>query len=452
MKKQMWFGLLVLGILLIYPSCHDSSKDEPEVATIQLPAVIPNDVPLERDGDFYVFGGDIYLSPDDENHKKFIMALIEKTEQKTSGVLSSQISGSQKSLVSAENISGPQKGIYYTTYWSHIPWLNGEVKYYFDRKEEVSASLKDRVRSCMQEIENNCPGIKFTEITQNCDWEWGFRIAHKDSGRSSSTVGYSCGFTDLNGQWRAGGLSLLTEEIDRASIIHELCHSLGMLHEHQRNNRDTKIEIQRQNMSDAEYNRNFAIEPDTADYGEYDFYSIMHYSAYGSDGKLWIKVKSDYADKQNIIGTVTTLSPGDVSCLNKMYPGKATDSGYWVDQWHFCWSLENRNHPWQYWYWEDKTHDCWFQGGWQWVVLWTYSYWDWGSWSWKTGEVWGWSWGAKPNVIHCGYWFEPHQRWTYEWRDWWFVESVYHGWTIHCGYENWPHQIWTWKDNTHFDK
>jgi len=78
-------------------------------------------------------------------------------------------------------------------------------------------------------------------------------------------------------------------------IIHELGHGLGLLHEHQRPDRDNYIDIYYSNILSA-FQFNFdkidnplIIESDYA----YDYHSVMHYgeSAFSSNGAITIEPK-----------------------------------------------------------------------------------------------------------------------------------------------------------------
>lgn len=67
-------------------------------------------------------------------------------------------------------------------------------------------------------------------------------------------------------------INLLT----RAQICHEMGHSLGLEHEHQRPGRDTYVTVLYDNIIPGN-NAAFDILPDAASFGGYDFESVMHY-------------------------------------------------------------------------------------------------------------------------------------------------------------------------------
>jgi hypothetical protein len=107
----------------------------------------------------------------------------------------------------------------------------------------------------------------------------------------------------------------------RHMYLHELCHLFGMIHEHQRPDRDKYVEI-------LYYNIPNAFRPQFARYDslpatyywseEYDFNSVMHYAdnAFGYDGQKTI-------DPRNPEVTITLrdeLSALDLLTLERLYP------------------------------------------------------------------------------------------------------------------------------------
>ncbi|CAI4228955.1 unnamed protein product [Auanema sp. JU1783] len=116
-------------------------------------------------------------------------------------------------------------------------------------------------------------------------------------------------------------VSLADECIDYATIIHELMHVIGFIHEHQRDDRDGYVSIVWQNViqgADTDFAKlsNFGLSY----YGEgYDYLSIMHYeSNEGSkNGKNTIEAK----DKRYtpVMGRSVDFSDSDLRRVNKAY-------------------------------------------------------------------------------------------------------------------------------------
>lgn len=88
---------------------------------------------------------------------------------------------------------------------------------------------------------------------------------------------------DVNNSYvgRIGGKQILNlYNFDRGTIVHEICHALGMFHEQCRKDRDDSIIVHYDNISPAN-KHNFQKE--TRNYyilGNFDFNSIMLYSSY----------------------------------------------------------------------------------------------------------------------------------------------------------------------------
>jgi hypothetical protein len=102
-------------------------------------------------------------------------------------------------------------------------------------------------------------------------------------------------------------------------ITHEICHLLGMSHEHQRPDRDSFINILWQNV-DFQFENAFTIFGNSYDpmTQTYDFESIMHYPIYSFSltGEPTIELK--HPSNQLVGGQ--TLSKLDTAFLNKIYP------------------------------------------------------------------------------------------------------------------------------------
>lgn len=111
------------------------------------------------------------------------------------------------------------------------------------------------------------------------------------------------------------GLANLNPEI----IIHEIGHALGLIHEHQRPDRDAYIRI-REDLIRPDFRHNFEVINLTSDYlleTPYDYESIMHYGATTYSRTTEPTIISIPAGKQ--LGN-TRFSDKDLAGLRRLYP------------------------------------------------------------------------------------------------------------------------------------
>lgn len=103
-------------------------------------------------------------------------------------------------------------------------------------------------------------------------------------------------------------------------ILHEIGHTIGFFHEHNRPDRDDFLEIIMPNV-DKKLRKNFMKQsPDNVTVvGPYDYLSIMHYTQneLSRNNKLTIKTKDP--SYQKLIGWVSGLSFYDVKAANLLY-------------------------------------------------------------------------------------------------------------------------------------
>ena len=114
----------------------------------------------------------------------------------------------------------------------------------------------------------------------------------------------------------------VSENCTVGSVVHEIGHTLGLLHEHTRADRDQHVQVQLGNIA-AEKTFNFDIVDAGAQLlGDYDFGSIMHYGEYffSANGEATL-VPID-APANVIIGQREALSAGDIAAIARLY---ATD-------------------------------------------------------------------------------------------------------------------------------
>ncbi|ESO98798.1 hypothetical protein LOTGIDRAFT_113898, partial [Lottia gigantea] len=105
-------------------------------------------------------------------------------------------------------------------------------------------------------------------------------------------------------------------------IMHELGHAIGMVHEHQRYDRDNYITIVRENVRPAVLDQFKKFSRNVVDIGSvpYDYLSIMHYgkSFFSADG-FSTTIRTNNPNYQDLIGRTEQLSFIDVKAVNLMY-------------------------------------------------------------------------------------------------------------------------------------
>lgn len=142
-------------------------------------------------------------------------------------------------------------------------WTGGNVYYLFD--SSVSAAHREHFLDAAAEWEAFAD-IRFVVRSTQANY-----ITVKDEAGLSGGNSYVGMF---------GGNQLLnigSESWTRTVLLHEIGHALGLVHEHQRSDRDSFVTILTANIQPGQ-ETNLVLLPSSVNYGAYDFLSVMHYS------------------------------------------------------------------------------------------------------------------------------------------------------------------------------
>lgn len=198
----------------------------------------------------------------------------------------------------------------------YIPWHKCVVPYVFN--SGFTDAEKNMIRSYMNIITEASKtdatdlGIRFVEKTIEIE----FLRFNKTMNSEDGTCGNSKVAKQLGGQ----DINLSSKCINESTVLHELLHSLGFIHEHTRSDRDSYINIIYDNVTAgnaAEFDiKNNVVSDNIIMHTDYDYDSIMHYHPYGfsRNGRRTIESKVPRVDKEN-----TELSITDKKRLQMYY-------------------------------------------------------------------------------------------------------------------------------------
>lgn len=139
-------------------------------------------------------------------------------------------------------------------------WPNGRIPYVLS--SSLTSSQVTQVQRAMKEWMKGC-SIEFVERKRERDYVF------------ITTLGRGC-TSDLG---RKGKKQFLKcPGLTAVDAIHELGHSIGLIHEHQRPNRGSKVKVHFKNIKES-FHSEYQINDEGIAYGPYDQLSCMHYSA-----------------------------------------------------------------------------------------------------------------------------------------------------------------------------
>ncbi len=195
-------------------------------------------------------------------------------------------------------------------------WPGGVIPYSFDGS--VSAVDQKVFLDCAQEWATFA-GLQFVARSTQADYVTVEQVGLPGEG-GQSAVGMVGGqqFLEISpGSW------------NHATVCHEIGHTLGLVHEHQRSDRDGFVTILTNNIEPG-YEGDFVKLADSQNINAYDFLSIMHYrrDSFSANGQDTIEPLPAYQQYLTVMGNPDpVLSHGDRSGMAAVYgAGPVVDS------------------------------------------------------------------------------------------------------------------------------
>jgi hypothetical protein len=124
-----------------------------------------------------------------------------------------------------------------------------------------------------------------------------------------------------------GNRNFISTGEDGACVAHELGHALGLIHTHQREDRDDYVVVHPENLVESSipaYMTRHRVLP--FGFGPYDYHSIMHANAFGSLKPGVVEPSLTRLDGSTDIGGDGSPTPVDEQEMRRLYPGTGTVS------------------------------------------------------------------------------------------------------------------------------
>jgi astacin len=258
----------MLLLLISAATCTSSIAQETAHTTVSIRSGQPQLVTVERIGDVAVVQGDMIVG-------------------------------------NADNYFGRKqtRGLSNTVYGA--TWPNGIVPYVID--DGLSNTAANRIREAIQHW-NNVQVVYLVERTNANASAFPNYIHFINQNQCASWVGFQ----------NTGPQSVYSgDNCSTGSMIHEIGHALGLLHEHTRPDRDNFVAVNWRNISSGK-EHNFEILSDGLPLGDYDYGSIMHYGErfFSANGSPTLQPLTSIS---TTIGQREAASQGDIESMALLY-------------------------------------------------------------------------------------------------------------------------------------
>jgi hypothetical protein len=119
-----------------------------------------------------------------------------------------------------------------------------------------------------------------------------------------------------------GNRNFVSTGEDGLCVAHEMGHALGLIHTHQREDRDEYVTVHPENIVETyltAYTTRYRVLP--FGFGPYDFHSVMHYEAFGFLKPGVVEPSLTRLDGSTDIGGNDFPTPVDEQEMRRLYPG-----------------------------------------------------------------------------------------------------------------------------------
>jgi len=224
-------------------------------------------------------------------------------------------------------------------------WNEGKI--YYTMEDKDNTQYRTIVSTAMREISNST-NIKFVELKNSAALAYAASKCYLLF-RTTAPEG------DING-WSYYGMRSPAQEImiikiDKGTVVHELGHALGLMHEHSRSDRDNHITYRDSLIDRKRFGNKEPKEIDEfiksnwgifsmGEHTEFDFSSLMIYDP-RAGGKVINGVQQQVLVREN--GTTyldiflltlirSSFSPKDIENINKMYREQTVSPDFFIHQ------------------------------------------------------------------------------------------------------------------------
>ncbi|MGE8556814.1 MAG: M12 family metallopeptidase [Chryseobacterium jejuense] len=182
-------------------------------------------------------------------------------------------------------------------------WPSGKI--YYTIAGNMGSININKINSAVSEYNNKTNTQWIPRTNQSNYVEFIFGSSNGSDGWAH--IGYQGGKQTIS----------LDQYISVGSVIHEMGHTVGLYHEHARQDRDQYVSIQWNNIQDGQA-YNFNKYTSGTDIGPFNINSVMMYwpNSYSKNGQPTIK----RANNTNFTYNRTGFTTGDINTINTMYP------------------------------------------------------------------------------------------------------------------------------------